>query len=493
MNATTVSVVIPSAGHAESLRRCLESLRIQAIEGGLEVIVVLDGATASRAEGVGQLRAREDWPWPLRWIEIAGPRGPAAARNRGIAEAGGRYLIFVDDDMVLAPDFVAEHLKMLAENPGSAIIGAIITRLIGYGGAYRGWVEGFWSQRHERLTREPRTNFFECFTGNLALAAADARRVGGFDESIATCEDVEFGLRLERAGVRLQYGARALATQLFRKSASQYMRDGVVRGGVTATLWRKYPESRRAVTFAVPQQGALGTRWLRRRALASRWRWEAMGAALPWLPDITLTQLLGGFLYNLAAARGARHEFADEDQWSALSEGTVVLCYRGFRAAGAKRPRHAIARERFARQLEELVAAGYRFVTLRELIEAHERDEVLSGHTAIVTFDDPSTDVVEVAAPILGRMRAPGVLNISRASIGKPGFLTSDQLEMLIGEGWEISWSDSGSRDDAGTSAGYVHLHSPSQNLPRFVIDGRWPMWLFKLKVLHGFISSRSG
>ena len=320
MNPTTVSVIIPSAGHADSVRLCLDSLRMQAIEGGIEVVVVLDGNRAACGDGIPQLRAQTDWPWPLRWIETDGPRGPAAARNRGIAEASGRYFIFLDDDMVVTREFVSAHLKLLAENPRAAIIGAIKTRLIGYGGAYRGWIEGFWDERHQRLTNSPITNFYECFSGNLALSADDARRVGGFDESIPTCEDVEFGLRVERAGMQLQYGPGALAAQQFRKSPVQYMRDGALRGATTATLWRRYPESRSILTFAVPKQGGMGSRLLRRWALSSRWRWETMGALLPWLPDAEVTRLLGGFLYNIAASRGARDEFSDPELWIALTE-----------------------------------------------------------------------------------------------------------------------------------------------------------------------------
>ena len=539
MNATTVSVIIPSAGHAESLQGCLDSLRAQAIEGGIEVVVVLDGSAAARNEGVLRLRAREGWPWTLRWIDLDARRGPAAARNRGAAEARGRYFIFLDDDMIADPDFVAAHLESLAQNPNTAIIGAIKTRLVGYGGAYRYWIERFWEQRHQRLTRELVTNFDECFSGNLAMAAEVARRIGGFDESIPTCEDVELGLRLQREGMRLQYGARALAIQQFRKSPSDNMRDGVVRGATVAKLWRKYPEARRVFTFAAPSQGSFYGRWLRKRALDSRRRWESMASALPWLPGMKLTEFLGGFLYNVAAARGARSGFGDEDQWAALTEGTAVLCYHRFCAAGEKRSKFAIAKERFAGELEVLASAGYRFATLRELIEARNHDEVLSGRTAIVTFDDCMAELIEIAAPMLRSMGVPAVAYVVRDSIGKPGYLSADQIRALMREGWEIgshslshprlssvppqrrhheiaisrsalaeitgSPPDTfaypyGTRDsaiermvqDAGYAAafgidmGCVHLHSSPWSLPRFVIDGRWPLWLFKLVVLGG-------
>ncbi len=128
MNAATISVIIPSAGRGPWLQCCLESLKSQAFEGTLEVVVALDGDAAARADGVRKLRADQNWPWPIRWIELAARGGAAAARNRGAAEARGRYFIFLDDDMVAAPGFIAGHLEMLDQNPCAAIQGAIRTR-----------------------------------------------------------------------------------------------------------------------------------------------------------------------------------------------------------------------------------------------------------------------------------------------------------------------------------------------------------------------------
>ncbi len=542
--ATTVSVIIPSAGHLDSLRLCLDSLRAQAIEGNLEVLVVLDGLEAARKEGLAQLRARQDWPWPIKWIETELQRGPAAARNRGIREARGHYLIFLDDDMVVGRDFVAAHLEMLAQNPKAAIIGAIDTCLIGYRGAYRKWMEEFWEERHQRLTRRPVTTFAECFSGNLSIAAADIGRIGGFDEAIATCEDIELGLRLERDGMRLLYGSRALAIQSYRKGPLSYMQEGAIRGATAVQLWRKYPEAREALRFSVPAQGALCTRWLRARALDSRLRWESTAAVLPWLPGTTLTALYGAFLYNLATSRGARRELADEDQWAALSEGTAVLCYRRLHADGERHGQCSIARSRFEGQVKTLAAAGYRFIAMGELIEARKRQEVPRGRTAIIAFEEARNEVAEIAAPILRSMGIPAVIYLDRESIGTPGFLTRGRILQLISGGWEIgarlpvetSWTeprlrpehekcasfqsaltemfglaplsalnptkeDDGDFETIARRAGYavalgndrgcVQIHSPSFNLPRFALDGRWPRWLFKTIVMRGVFGNR--
>jgi peptidoglycan/xylan/chitin deacetylase (PgdA/CDA1 family)/glycosyltransferase involved in cell wall biosynthesis len=540
MNATTVSIVIPSAGHAASLIRCLDSLRTQKIDGGIEVVVALDGLAARRAEAIQQLRARDDWPWPLRWIDLDIRRGAAAARNRAAAEAHGRYLIFLDDDMVAEPTFVAAHLQLLAENPNTAIIGAIKTRCIGYAGVYRHEIERSWDQRHDRLTRAPDATFLDCFSGNLAMAAEVFRRVGGLDESLPTSIDLELGLRLSRANVRMLYGSGALTVQHFRKGPSEMIRDGEIQGLANVRLWRSYPEARRAITFAVSSNGRRKTRWLRKRALGLRWRCESLAFVLAWLPATRLTEGFHWFLYDLARARGARRELADEHQWTALTEGTLLLCYHKFSPPGGARSAYVIPISCFERQIEILKSAGYRFVALRDWIDAWRRSEVIGGRTAVITIDDGTADLTEIAAPILRGRGLPAVLYLVRDRIGAAGYLSADQIKPLAAEGLEIGshslshprlttlpeerqreeiaasrlalsevagippetfaypYGDldatserlaqqAGYAAALGVTEGYAYLHSPPFNLPRFVVDGRWPLWLFKLIVLGGF------
>jgi peptidoglycan/xylan/chitin deacetylase (PgdA/CDA1 family)/glycosyltransferase involved in cell wall biosynthesis len=544
MNATTVSVIIASAGRAASLTRCLDSLRAQKIEGGIEVVVALDGVGATRADAIQHLRARNDWPWPLRWIDPDVRRGAAAARNRGAGEARGRYFIFLDDDMVAEPDFVAAHLQLLAQNPNTVIVGAIKTRCIGSSGVYRHAIERSWDHRHDRLTRESDAKFQDCFSANLAMATDVFRRVGGFDESLPAAADFELGLRLARAHVQMLYGSCALAVQRFRKRPSEMMRDYEDFGLAHVRLWRSYPEARSTLTFAVSPNGRWRTRWLRRWlrkwALNIRWRCESLAFVLAWLPATHLTEGLHWFLCDLARARGARREFADEDQWTALTEGTLLLCYHKFSPAGGKRSGYAIPTDRFERQIEVLKSAGYRFVTLRDCINAWQRNEVIAGRTAVITIDDGTADLAEIAAPILRRRALRAVLYVVRDRIGASGCLSAAQIKSLAAEGFEIGshslshpWltrlgeerqrqeiaasrsalsdvtgnlpetfaypygdcdatsehlaQQAGYAAALGVKKGNAYLHSPPFDLPRIVVDGRWPLWLFKLIVLGGF------
>lgn len=113
--APLVSVVLPVRDVAEFLPGCLDSVLAApgqpAGAAGLEVIAVDD----SSADGCGRIlddRAARDPR--LRVIHLAEPAGPGPARMRGLAEATGTYVWFVDPDDLLADGALAAVTAELA-------------------------------------------------------------------------------------------------------------------------------------------------------------------------------------------------------------------------------------------------------------------------------------------------------------------------------------------------------------------------------------------
>lgn len=99
-----VTVVIPTHNRASMLGLTLHSvLRQEAVD--LEVIVIDDGsndATGQTVAVVGDGR--------VRLVRHELPRGVSAARNHGIALARGKWVAFLDDDDLWAPDKLAAQL-----------------------------------------------------------------------------------------------------------------------------------------------------------------------------------------------------------------------------------------------------------------------------------------------------------------------------------------------------------------------------------------------
>ena len=112
-------MVVVTRDRPQALERCLTALTWQ--RGVSLEIVVVDDASAD-SEAVGEavaetLRAADVAP-PTHIVEGAG-RGPAAARNLGVAVATGAVVCFIDDDCVATPGW-AQRLAAACASGGAA-------------------------------------------------------------------------------------------------------------------------------------------------------------------------------------------------------------------------------------------------------------------------------------------------------------------------------------------------------------------------------------
>ena len=96
-----VSVVIPVYNIEQHLRQCLDSVAAQTLKD-IEVICVDDGSTDGSANILEEY-AKKDARFQIIRQKNA---GPGAARNRGMEQAAGKYLIFLDSDDWFEPDFL---------------------------------------------------------------------------------------------------------------------------------------------------------------------------------------------------------------------------------------------------------------------------------------------------------------------------------------------------------------------------------------------------
>lgn len=115
--AVLISVVIPAYNYAHLLPRALDSVLGQMADD-VELIVVDDGSRDNTAEVLADYAARHP---QLRAIHQANA-GAAAARNRGIREAHGRYALLLDADDELLPEALATLRAVVRSQPEAGMV-----------------------------------------------------------------------------------------------------------------------------------------------------------------------------------------------------------------------------------------------------------------------------------------------------------------------------------------------------------------------------------
>ena len=193
-DVASISVVIPTYNHAHFLRKALGSVIAQT-HRNWEAIVVDNHSGDNTAEvvaGFGDPR--------IRLVQIHNNGVIAASRNRGISEARGEWLAFLDSDDLWYPEKLQKCLGLLSEGYDLVCHGE---RWFGNG-----------RDRQIFYGPEPRATYRSLlFDGNCISTSAvvmkteKARAAGGFleESEIVTAEDYDFWLRLAKEGAKIGF------------------------------------------------------------------------------------------------------------------------------------------------------------------------------------------------------------------------------------------------------------------------------------------------
>lgn len=193
MRSPTVSVVIPAYNVADHLPRAIESALGQS-RAPDEVVVVDDGS----ADGTAGVAAR--YGPPVRVIRHERNRGSAAARNTGIRSARSDLIALLDADDVWYRSKLERQLAAFDAIPDAGVVFCYTWIVPTCGPKFLDCIDvprpqDDWSGFRQSLLRKNAVSGSGCSPVIRRKLLLD---VGGYDESLRTCEDWDLWLRLAR-------------------------------------------------------------------------------------------------------------------------------------------------------------------------------------------------------------------------------------------------------------------------------------------------------
>jgi GT2 family glycosyltransferase len=268
MSDLRCSIVIPTRGRAESLERLLRSLACQTADPeSFETIVVVDGPDEQST------LLLEDWERDcrlshLRYV-VQQHSGPAAARNRGVDQARGPVVLFLDDDVEPDRNLVQTHQAHHLTGERIAVLGDYRIPRPVPPSMYRLQAWMWWEDKFETRGRASARRYTDFVTGNVSVRRDDFLAVGGFDADFRGygLEDYELGWRLLHSGVRFLVDRAASAVHHHSPSLRTSLMRHRDEGMAEVILGSKHPQLRPGLRLMTFPQGRLG--WMCRLAFSA--------------------------------------------------------------------------------------------------------------------------------------------------------------------------------------------------------------------------------
>ena len=258
------SLIIPVYNRPDEVDELLESLTQQTFRD-FEVLVVEDGSAVPCQQVVERYDERLD----VKYFQKPNS-GPGMSRNYGAERAAGEYLIVLDSDCVIPPDYLTQVEKELQREPADAFGGpdrahdsfTPVQKAINYS------MTSFFTTGGIRGGKKKMDKFYPR-SFNMGIRAEVYRNLGGFSQ-MRFGEDIDFSIRIFKGGYRCRLFPEAWVWHKRRTDFAKFFRQVHNSGIARIHLYKKYPESLKLVHL-LPSMFTIGTIVLLLGALVCRW------------------------------------------------------------------------------------------------------------------------------------------------------------------------------------------------------------------------------
>lgn len=287
--APTLSVVLPCRNGAATIADQLEALAGQEYAEPWELVIVDNGSTDETPAIIEHYRDRIA---NLRVVDASARAGVPYARNRGVEEAVGELIAFCDADDVVTPGWLAAMGAALARDE-------FVAARPEYETLNPTWVYEGWDPPPEDGLRVHRFPPYLKYAGGGCLGVRRAVHddVGGFDDSLTSCEDDDYCFRAQLAGHDLVPAPDAVVHIRLRTRARELFAQARWYAEGEAQLQRKFGnEGRRPKLWKWPllHWGAIARSLARAGSRSGRVR-------LVWLLGFQFGRYRGSIVHRVLA------------------------------------------------------------------------------------------------------------------------------------------------------------------------------------------------
>jgi len=204
-NLPFVSIIMPNL-HSPIIDKVITALLKQTYLGRVEIIVV----GMDKFNLLSKFKANKK----LKIINTKKPTIPSTARNIGIKKAKGDFLLFLDADCLVNPEWISQLLNNYKSNRNQIVGGSFCLEKS----------VNFWrlcdnlSHFYAISSRQKKKQVRDLFSANLSLPRGVIKKVGFFNEKLRIGEDRDFLMRALEAGYPLVLEPAATATHFSNKT-----------------------------------------------------------------------------------------------------------------------------------------------------------------------------------------------------------------------------------------------------------------------------------
>lgn len=202
-----ISVILCERNSEECIEECIESVFQQNFKN-FELIAVDDHSTDSTKEKIKKMQKK----YPLKLVELEKHFGVSKARNKGIKEAQGEFIAFIDSDCIAEKNWLQELIKGFDEktvsvggpnlvpkngNKNQKVFDELLELISGIGSSY---VKN--SKEIIEVKHNPSCN--SIYTKKILI------EMNGFNEKLSSNEDPELDFRIRKTGKKIKFNPNAV-------------------------------------------------------------------------------------------------------------------------------------------------------------------------------------------------------------------------------------------------------------------------------------------